>query len=138
MNQTELLCRFARETDPDCLLVAGRWTVLDRSAAAELLPLCAERDIDVIAGGVFNSGVLAGGGTFDYGEAPDEVVMRVRELRETCERHGVPLMAAAVQFPARHPSVSTVLVGCRSPHEVDEDASLAEVDIPAELWDDLQ
>ena len=137
MNQTELLCRFALEADPDCFLVAGRWTVLDRTAAAELLPLCAERGIDVIAGGVFNSGVLAGGDTFDYGKAPHEVVTRVHELQETCERHGVPLMAAAVQFPERDASVTTVLVGCRSAHEVDEDAALAELDLPAALWDDL-
>src|SRR6266849_736958 len=66
MNRTELLCRFAREADPDCFLVAGRYTALDRSAAEELLPLCEERGISVIAGGVFNSGVLVGGNTFDY------------------------------------------------------------------------
>ena len=65
-NQPEVLCRFAREADPDCFLIAGRYTVLDRRAADELLPLCEEQGIAVIAGGVFNSGVLAGGNTFDY------------------------------------------------------------------------
>jgi D-threo-aldose 1-dehydrogenase len=137
MNQVELLCRFAREADPDCFLVAGRWTVLDRSAGDELLPLCAERGIDVIAGGVFNSGVLAGGNTFDYADAPEEILVRVHELREACARHGVPLMAAAIQFPARRPPVSTVLVGCSSAREVDEDADLAGLDLPASLWDEL-
>jgi D-threo-aldose 1-dehydrogenase len=137
MNQTKLLCRFAREADADCFLVAGRWTVLDRSAGVELLPLCAERGIDVIAGGVFNSGVLAGGATFDYGALPEEVVVRVRKLRAICAGHGVPLTAAAVQFPAREPVVSTILVGCRSAREVDEDADLAELGLPAALWDDL-
>src|SRR5437868_6410684 len=69
MNQTGLLCRFAREADPDSLLAAGRYTLLDRSAADELLPLCEERGIAVIAGGVFNSGVLADGDTYDYSPA---------------------------------------------------------------------
>src|SRR5882672_916810 len=73
MNQTTLLCRFAREADPDCFLVAGRYTLLDRSAGEQLLPLCHERGIAVVAGGVFNSGVLAGGSTYDYQSASTAV-----------------------------------------------------------------
>jgi D-threo-aldose 1-dehydrogenase len=134
MNQTDLLYRFAREADPDCILVAGRYTVLDRSAAAELLPLCHERGIAVIAGGVFNSGVLAGGTTFDYAAAPPEVIARVTSLRETCASLNVALPAAAVQFPARHPAVVSVLVGCRTPQELEEDVRLFELDLPPEIW----
>jgi D-threo-aldose 1-dehydrogenase len=137
-NRPEVLSRFAREADPDCFLVAGRFTVLDRTAEAELLPLCEEGSIAVITGGVFNSGVIAGGTTFDYAAAPPEIVARVEELRETCARHGVPLPAAAVQFPLRHPAVVAVLVGCRTPDEVAEDVRLAEIDLPEELWIDLQ
>jgi D-threo-aldose 1-dehydrogenase len=137
MNQVRLLCRFAREADPDCLLVAGRYTVLDRAAAAELLPLCEERGIAVIAGGVFNSGILAGGDTFDYETAPPEVVARVHELRDICARWDVPLPAAAVQFPARHPAVGCVLVGCRSAREVEEDVRLFGLDLPSGLWEQL-
>ena len=96
MNQTGLLCRFAREADPDCFLVAGRYTALDRDAAEELLPLCLERGISVIAAGVFNSGVLAGGDTFNYERAGPEVLADVERLRRTCTRHGVPLPAAAI------------------------------------------
>jgi D-threo-aldose 1-dehydrogenase len=136
-NQTAVLCRFAREADPDCFLVAGRYTVLDRAAADELLPLCEEQGIAVIVGGVFNSGVVAGGATFDYETAPPELVVRVEQLRETCARHGVPLPAAAVQFPLRHPAVSTVLVGCRTPEEVAEDVRLSNLDAPDALWEDL-
>jgi D-threo-aldose 1-dehydrogenase len=136
-NQPEVLCRFAREADPDCFLVAGRYTALDRSAAAELLPLCEERGIAVIAGGVFNSGVLAGGGTFDYEDAPPDVVARVERLRETCGRHGVPLPAAALQFPLRHPAVGTVLVGCRTPAEVADDVRLSNIAVPEALWEEL-
>jgi D-threo-aldose 1-dehydrogenase len=137
MNRTELLCRFAREADPDCFLVAGRYTALDRSAAEELLPLCEERGISVIAGGVFNSGVLAGGDTFDYEAAPADVLARVESLRETCTRRNVPLPAAAVQFPLRHPAVVSVLVGCRTPQEVEEDVRLSQLQLPQSLWDEL-
>jgi D-threo-aldose 1-dehydrogenase len=136
-NHTEVLCRFAREADPDCFLVAGRYTALDRSAAAELLPLCEEHGIAVIAGGVFNSGVLAGGDTFDYEPAPPEVVAHVERLRETCARHGVALPAAAVQFPVRHPAVAAVLMGCSTPEEVADDVRLANLEVPDALWEEL-
>jgi D-threo-aldose 1-dehydrogenase len=137
MNQTELLCRFAREADPDCFLVAGRYTLLDRSAAPELLPLCAERGIAVVAAGVFNSGVLAGGSTYDYEPASPAVLQRVAELRAICARHEVPLEAAAVQFPVRHPAIDHVLVGCRTPEEVEEDVRLSELELTRELWGEL-
>jgi D-threo-aldose 1-dehydrogenase len=137
MNQVGLLCRFAREADPDCFLVAGRYTVLDRSAADELLPLCQERGIAVIAGGVFNSGILAGGDTFDYQAADPDVVANVERLRETCARSDVPLAAAAVQFPRRHPAVASVLVGCRSAQELEEDVRLSDLELPERLWQEL-
>jgi D-threo-aldose 1-dehydrogenase len=137
MNQWEIPARFVRETDVDCVLLAGRYTLLDRSGERELLPLCAERNVDVIAAGVFNSGVLAGDTHYDYAPAPPEVLERARKLAETCARHGVPLEAAAVQFPLRHPAVTRVLVGCRTAAEVEEDVRLAALDLPEELWADL-
>jgi D-threo-aldose 1-dehydrogenase len=137
MNQTELLCRFAREADPDCFLVAGRYTLLDRSAADELLPLCDERGIAVIAGGVFNSGVLADGTTYDYAPASPAVLERAAEFRAICARRDVPRAAAAVQVPLRHPAVACVLVGCRSAAEVEEDARLADLELPQALWQEL-
>jgi D-threo-aldose 1-dehydrogenase len=136
-NQTEVLCRYAREADPDCFLVAGRYTVLDRSATGELLPLCEARGITVIAGGVLNSGVLAGGTTFDYEAAPPDVLDRVEQLRDVCARHGVPLPAAALQFPLRHTAVSTILVGCRTADEVAEDMRLMALELPGPLWQEL-
>jgi D-threo-aldose 1-dehydrogenase len=136
-NSTGVLCRFAREADPDCFLVAGRYTVLDRAAAAQLLPLCEQHGIAVIAGGVLNSGVLAGGDTFDYEAAPPGVVARVARLREICARHDVPLPAAALRFPLRHPAVTTVLVGCRTPDEVADDVRLSALDVPDALWEAL-
>jgi D-threo-aldose 1-dehydrogenase len=140
MNRAELLARFARETDIDCVLVAGRYTLLDGAALAELLPLCAERGIAVIAGGVFNSGILAsddGSGRFDYQSAPPELGERARRLAATCARWDVPLQAAALQFPLGHPAVACVLVGCRSPAEVSEDVRLFGLELPSGLWDEL-
>jgi D-threo-aldose 1-dehydrogenase len=137
MNQSELLYRFASDGDFDCFLLAGRYTLLDRSAADELLPLCVERGIAVVAGGVFNSGVLASGATYDYTPAPPDVVERARRLRETCARYGVPLEAAALQFPLRHPAVACVLIGCRSLEELDEDVRMFELELPESLWDEL-
>jgi len=138
MNRSELLCRFAEESDPDCFLVAGRLTLLDRSATERLLPLCLERGIGLIVGGVFNSGILAGGTTFDYAQAGDDVAQRAEQLEEIARRRGVPLAAAAVQFPTRYEGVETVLVGCASASEVEDDVRLAGVALPARLWDELE
>ena len=138
MNQSELLARFARETDVDCLLLAGRYTLLDTSGLAELLPLCLERGIDVIAAGVFNSGILAGGASYDYAPADPDVVARACRLADVCARWEVPLPAAAVQFPLGHPAIARVLVGCRSVAEVDEDVELFELELPVGLWEELR
>jgi D-threo-aldose 1-dehydrogenase len=138
MNQSEMLARFARETDIDCLLLAGRYTLLDTSALDELLPLCLERGVAVIAGGVFNSGALVGDTHYNYAPAERAMLDRVSRLAEICTRWDVPLAAAAVQFPLGHPAVACVLVGCRSPAEVDEDVALFELDLPAGLWEELR
>jgi len=141
MNQAEMLTRFARDADFDCFLVAGRYTLLDQSALAELLPLCLERGVAVIAGGVFNSGILADprpGATFDYSVAPAELVERARRLGAVCERHGVPLKAAALQFPLAHPAVTTLLLGPRSAAELEENLALLRLELPAALWDELR
>ena len=140
MNQAEMLARFAREADFDCFLVAGRYTLLDRTAARELLPLCIERGIGIIAGGVFNSGILANprpGGTFNYAAAAPDVVARAQQLAAKCESHGVELKAAALQFPLRHPAVATVITGCRSVAEVEENVRLFQAPVPKELWQEL-
>jgi D-threo-aldose 1-dehydrogenase len=142
MNQSEMLVRFAREARVDCVLVAGRYTLLDQSALRELLPLCLERRIAVIAGGAYNSGILAdpgaGGATFNYVPARPEVIARAQRLEAVCRRHGVPLKAAALQFPLGHPAVTSVLIGCRSPAEVEENVRLFRAEIPAELWAQLR
>ena len=140
MNQAPMLCRFVREADIDCVLVAGRWTLLDRRAGEELLPLCQERGVEVVVGGVFNSGLLAQpstGATFDYAAASPELVEAARRLESECRAAGVDLVTAAVRFPARHPAVTTVLVGARSATEVQANAAAFTADVPERLWDRL-
>jgi D-threo-aldose 1-dehydrogenase len=140
MNQAEMLVRFAREANFDCFLLAGRYTLLDRRGAVELLPLCVKRGIAIIAGGVFNSGILADptpGTTFDYRPAPAELVQRAAYLKSVCAGQGVELKAAAIQFPLRHPAVASVLTGCRSVAEVEENVRMFHAPIPHALWQQL-
>jgi len=141
MNQSALLARFVREAEIDCVLLAGRYTLLEQSALADLLPLCVERGVSVIAGGVFNSGLLADPSpraTYNYHPAPPELVERARRLAAICARHDVDLKAAALRFPLAHPAVACVLTGARSAAEVEENARLFATPIPLALWDDLR
>jgi D-threo-aldose 1-dehydrogenase len=140
MNQAEMLTRFVRELDLDVVLVAGRYTLLDQRALAELLPACAARGTAVVVGGVFNSGLLADprpGAAFDYAPAPPELVDRAVRLAEVCARHGTPLRAAALAFPFAHPAVTSVLVGARSAAEVKDAVACFEWPVPDALWADL-
>lgn len=141
MNQAEMLVRFAHEADFDCFLLAGRYTLLDQAGLAELLPLCAAKQIAVIIGGVYNSGILAGprpGATYNYVPADAAVLRKAQALDAVCARHRVPLKAAALQFPLGHPAVASVLIGCRSVAEVDENLRMFHHDIPEALWDELR
>jgi D-threo-aldose 1-dehydrogenase len=133
MNQSAMLARFVTDTDVDTVLLAGRYTLLDRGAARDLLPAAAARGVSVIAAGVFNSGLLADpapGATYNYTAAPDD-------LQGLCQRYGVPLRAAAVRFALRHPAVATALLGLRTPAEVADALAMRAVSIPGELWDAL-
>jgi D-threo-aldose 1-dehydrogenase len=138
MNQWQMLKRFAEEGDFDCFLLAGRYTLLDRSAEPEFLPACERKGTSILIGGPYNSGILAGGTTFNYVPAPPELLSRVAQMREECFRYGVDLKAAALQFPFRHSSVATVIPGARTAHELDENIQLLETEIPAELWKSLE
>ncbi len=141
MNQAKMLARFAVDGDFDCFLCAGRYTLLDHTALKRLLPLCEERQISLIIGGPYNSGILAQGAvegaTFDYRKAPAHIVDRVRRVEEVCARHGTPLKAAALQFPLAHPAVAAVIPGARSPEEVDENVGMFEFEIPGDFWTEL-
>ncbi|MEO3755767.1 aldo/keto reductase [Streptomyces sp. B6B3] len=140
MNQAAMLGRFVTETDIDCVMLSGRYTLLDRTAAEALLPRCQERGVSVLACGVFNSGVLADprpGAHFDYAPASEDVLRRARRLADRCAAHGVALPAAAIAFPLRHPAVTGVVLGARSADEVLRNVEHTATRIPDELWAEL-
>lgn len=140
MNNNEPLMRVVREADVDCVLVAGRCTLLDSTAADELLPLCAERGVAVIAAAVFNSGVLADprpGAHYRYAPASDEVLRRATAMADLCAEAGVSLRAAALQFALRHPAVTCVLPGAQTVAEVQQAVLDLSTPIPDGLWDEL-
>ncbi len=142
MNQWEMLARFAREGDFDCFLLAGRYTLLDQSSVADLLPLCEEKSISIIAGGPFNSGILASDlsaeSTYDYEAAPPDVLDRARSIKAVCGRYNVPLKAAALQFGLLHPAVASTIPGARSVTEVEENFAMVAHPIPTDLWAELK
>lgn len=143
MNHSDALTWLVSETDPDVVLVAGRYSLLDQAALDDLLPICVERGVAVVAAGVFNSGLLAterpaAGATFDYRPAERHLIERAGRIAEVCEAHGVSLPAAAIQFPLGHPAVVNVTLGARSRAEVERNARLAGMQLPAGLWEDLR
>jgi D-threo-aldose 1-dehydrogenase len=141
MNQAEMLARFAREGDFDVFLVAGRYTLLDQAALPEFLPLCVAKGIAVVIGGVMNSGILADprtGARFNYAPAPPELIEQAQRIKAVCERHGVPLRAAAIQFPLAHPAVAALVAGVRTVEHLDDYPRLMATPLPEGLWSELR
>ena len=140
MNQCETPTLVIKETDIDMVLIAGRYSLLDQRALIELLPTAVERNVDIIAAGVFNSGILANpvkGATYDYVPASEELLAKAVRIREVLDGHQVSLTSAALQFPLRHPAVKSVLVGCRSAAEVKTNIDAFNAPIENKVWDDL-
>ncbi len=140
MNQAPLLEWFVRRADLDCVLVAGRYSLLDGSAAGTLLPECQRRGVAVLAGGVFNSGVLARpgpGATYDYAPAPGPVLDRARRIAAVCARHGLAVGAVALQFVLAHPAVTAAVLGVRSAAEMIQDAGYLATRVPDDVWAEL-
>ncbi|MEU0033438.1 MULTISPECIES: aldo/keto reductase [unclassified Streptomyces] len=140
-NAVAPLLRVVAEADVDTVMMAGRWTLLDRTARP-LLDACAGRGVSVVAAAPFNSGLLSrsrppGNATFDYGPAPDAVLRRARRLADVCARHGTVLPHAAVRFPLRDPVVAGVVAGFRSSDEVTSAAAWAATDLTDAAWADL-
>jgi D-threo-aldose 1-dehydrogenase len=138
MNQWQAPLRMVRETDLDVVMLAGRWTLLDRSGAP-LLAECAERGVSVVAAAPFNSGLLArdrpaADSHFNYGPAPAAVLERANELADVCERHGSRLPAAALQFPLRSAAVSAVVCGMQTAGQVAEAISRLGATIDENTW----
>ena len=137
MNRPALPTRFVTETDIDVILIAGRYTLLDREAEEELFGAAMARGVHLVVGGVYNSGVLtgtAGRKTFNYVPAPAHILERTERLRRVCDRFGVPLAAAAAQFAARHEAVGTTLIGASTAWEGVENWAYLHRSLPDDLW----
>jgi len=141
MNAVAPLLRVVAEADVDTVMMAGRWTLIDRTARP-LLEACTKRGVSVVAAAPFNSGLLSrpcppDNATFDYGPAPDAVLRRARRLADVCARHGTVLPHAAVRFPLRDPVVACVVAGFRSADEVTSAVTWADTDLSDAAWAEL-
>jgi D-threo-aldose 1-dehydrogenase len=142
VNELDVSIRFARGGDIDTILLAGRYTLLEHAALDQLLPLCIRNGVGIMLGGPYNSGILATGAApgakYDYKDAPPEIMARVARIEAVCQRHGVPIAAAALQFPLGHPAVSSMIPGAAKREEVERNLALMRAPIPPELWADLK
>jgi D-threo-aldose 1-dehydrogenase len=142
VNEIEPSLRFAQDTDIDCILLAGRYTLLEHAPLDELLPLCTRTNIGIMLGGPYNSGILAtgaiAGATYNYKPATPDAMARVARIEAVCKRHGIAIAAAAMQFPLGHKQVSSTIPGAAKPEEVDRNLALMTTPIPADLWTELK
>jgi D-threo-aldose 1-dehydrogenase len=142
INQWQMLSDFVEAGQFDYFLLAGRYTLLEQEPLATLFPACERKGTKLVIGGPYNSGILAtgavNGATFNTRNAPQEVLDRVARLSSVCERHKVPLAAAALQFPLAHKLVVSVIPGARSVAELEQNLDYLAWPIPAGLWSDLR
>jgi D-threo-aldose 1-dehydrogenase len=141
MNYVEPALEIMKNTDLDIALIAGRYTLLDQVAQEELFPYALANNIDISMGGVLNSGVLANpapGATYNYLPASDEIIARAKKICDFLKERNVPLIAAAVQFPMRHPAVTSVVTGPRNVSELQTYVDGFDFPIPESVWVDLE
>jgi D-threo-aldose 1-dehydrogenase len=142
INETDTSLRFVKAGNFDCMLLAGRYTLLEQGALAEFMPECEKRSVSVILGGPYNSGILTGnvkpGATHDYVAASAPLIEKAQKIEAVCKRHNVPLGAAAMQFPLAHPAMGSVIPGALSITEVEQNVAHMGRKIPAELWAELK
>ncbi len=138
VNETQVCMDALQMGDWDVFLLAGRYTLLEQDPLTDLLPRCDALGASVVVGGPFNSGILVGGDTWNYGAAPAHVLKKVKRLSQCCAAYDVPLPAAALQFPLGHPSVASVIPGLRTRHELADTLRWATTSIPSEFWSELK
>ncbi|WP_431801084.1 aldo/keto reductase [Halobacillus andaensis] len=127
------------ESNPDLCLMAGRYTLLDHEKALQrVLRHAEEKNVSIVAGGPYNSGVLAGGKHFEYQEAPKEMIERVGKIKSIAERHGISVKAAALQFTLAHPAVAAAIPGASRPERIEEDQKAFDTVIPEAFWQELR
>ncbi len=139
VNEVEICLTALEDLDPDIFLLAGRYTLLDRAAEQELLAACDKKQVDLIIGGVFNSGILATGAVkgayFDYAPAPPEICKKVDQLQQICEVHNTSLATTALQFPLQNSQIASVLVGTGKVSSMARSFEAYNQSVPAGLWD---
>ncbi|MFE6225868.1 MULTISPECIES: aldo/keto reductase [unclassified Streptomyces] len=127
------------EPQPDGFLLAGRYTLLDHEhALTRLLPMAQEQNVDMVVGGPYSSGILAGGTHFEYQQAPAVIVERVGKLKALADKHGISIKAAALQFSLAHPAAAAVIPGATRPSRIAEDTAALNETVPAAFWTDLR
>ncbi len=142
INESDTSLRFIQAGNFDCMLLAGRYTLLEQGGLEAFLPECVKRNVSVILGGPYNSGILLGnvkpGATHDYVAAPAHLIEKAQKIEAVCQRHGVELGAAAMQFPLFHPALCSVIPGALSAAEVKQNFARLSARIPVELWSELK
>jgi len=137
VNEREVCIAAMEHGHWDTFLLAGRYTLLEQTPLHDLLPACEKAGTGIILGGPYNSGILAGGDTWNYSKAPKEVVTKAQAISKVCESHDIHLSAAALQFPLGCPLVASVIPGARSQSEMEQNLAFFNTPIPASLWSDL-
>jgi len=144
VNETQVCEEALAHADFDVVLLAGRYTLLEQNPLDTFLPLCRRRQVRIVVGGPYNSGILATGvrksttATYDYAAASPQIVERTAAIEQICDRYDVPLAAAALQFPLAHPQVLSVVPGMATPGQVRQAVDYVRRPIPHELWVELQ
>jgi D-threo-aldose 1-dehydrogenase len=138
VNLTEPCIRAMEQADPDVFLLAGRYSLLNQPALDRMFPMCAERGVHVVVGGPYNSGLLAGGRTFDYQDAPREMIAKRDLIAAICAAHGADIRAAALQFCAGHPVVAAIIPGAKRREKVMENARLMADTVAPAVWENLK
>jgi len=138
VNEQEVCIEAMKHGHWDTFLLAGRYTLLEQQPLDDLLPSCEQAGTSIILGGPFNSGILAGGNTWNYAAAPADVIKKATAIKEICGENNIPLPAAALQFPIGHPLVSSIIPGPRSRAEMSTIFDWWDLPVPASLWSDLK
>lgn len=142
LNDPEYAARFLTDGDFDCMLLAGRYSLLEQPALQTVFPIATRKGVGIVLGGVFNSGILAtgpvAGAKYNYADAPPDIISKVAHIAAVCARHGISLATAALQFCLGHPSVASLVLGAVRPEEVERNVASLGTTIPEDLWRELK
>jgi len=127
------------EAKPDVSLLAGRYTLLDHERALQrVMPEAVKHNMDIVVGGPYSSGVLAGGTHFEYQKASSDIMEKVEKIKAIADRHQISIKAAAVQFSLANPAVAAVIPGASRPERIAEDKAALNTVIPAAFWEEMR